>query len=240
MTGLIYKEWKQNRWFILSMILCGSFPLMVCLFFSGQIHDADNLSTCLMSSTVGAFLAAGALQMLVVGGDDRKLWGYFISSSPEGYRGFLRIKYEMVFAMEVLFLITIQYADALSCAAAADIGIEGTQEAEQLAESTAMILAFVQILFRAIDIPFVYRFGAKKGSVIKMICFVSLVILLTGVCILKIDDLDIVSDRIMAALNGEQSSFLLPVVFLAVLAAYIVSWFVTCRLYLKGVEQYDK
>ena len=39
MTGLVYKEWKQNRWYILSMILCGFAPLLVLLLLHSEISD---------------------------------------------------------------------------------------------------------------------------------------------------------------------------------------------------------
>ncbi len=42
MTGLVYKEWKQNRWFILSMILCGALPL-VFLFEKDIIGDINTV-----------------------------------------------------------------------------------------------------------------------------------------------------------------------------------------------------
>ena len=120
MTGLVYKEWKQNRWFILSMILCGFAPLFVLLLMHGEISNIGN-APLRIGGLIAGFLVSGALQMLVLRGDDRKLWGYWITATPEGYKGFLRLKYEMIFAMIVLFLFTLQCVDRGYCAAAADM-----------------------------------------------------------------------------------------------------------------------
>ena len=84
MTGLVYKEWKQNRWFILSMILCGFAPLFVLLLMHGEISNIGN-APLRIGGLIAGFLVAGALQMLVLRGDDRKLWGYWITATPEGY-----------------------------------------------------------------------------------------------------------------------------------------------------------
>ena len=74
MTGLVYKEWKQNRWYILSMILCGFAPLLVLLLLHSEISDIGE-TPLLIGGLIAGFLVAGALQMLVLRGDDRKLWG---------------------------------------------------------------------------------------------------------------------------------------------------------------------
>ncbi|MBR1382897.1 MAG: ABC-2 transporter permease, partial [Ruminococcus sp.] len=169
MTGLVYKEWKQNRWFILSMILCGFAPLIVMLLLRREISSASD-TALRIGGLIAGFLIAGALQMLVLRGDDRKLWGYWITATPDGYRGFLRVKYEMIFAMIVLLLFTLQCVDRGYCAVAADMGKTDIAEVSGI----AVLLCFVQILLRAIDIPFVYRFGSKKGSFVKLICLIVL------------------------------------------------------------------
>ena len=234
MTGLVCKEWKQNRWFILAMILCGFAPLLVLLLMRGEIPDAGD-TALRIGGMIAGFLAAGALQMLVLRGDDRKLWGYWITASADGYKGFLRVKYEMIFAMIVLFLFTLQCVDRGYCAAAADTGMTGVGEISGI----AVLLCFVQILLRAIDIPFVYRFGSKKGSLIKLICLIVLVIVMLALLILNAERFDTIIEmgkKVFSALN---SSLILSVGLVVCLSLYFLSYRITCRLYLKGVEQYD-
>ena len=234
MTGLVYKEWKQNRWFILSMILCGFAPLLVLLLLRGEIPNADH-TALRIGGLIAGFLAAGALQMMVLRGDDRKLWGYWITASADGYKGFLRVKYEMIFGMIVLFLFSLQFVDMGYCAVAADMGMTDAGSISDI----AVLLGFVQILVRATDIPFTYRFGSKKGGFIKLICTVTLAILLCIVLILNVDNMNKIMDMEKTIFNEHTSSLILSLGLVVCLAMYYLSYRITCRLYLKGVEQYD-
>ena len=143
MTGLVYKEWKQNRWFILSMILCGFAPLLVLLLLHGVIPKADNIELRI-GGLIAGLLAAGALQLLVLHGDDRKLWGYWITSTSDGYKGFLRVKYEIIFAMIVLFLFSLQFVDMGYCAIGIRSDLENLQRALALPEFPQKILEQLQ------------------------------------------------------------------------------------------------
>ena len=234
MTGLVYKEWKQNRWYILSMIVCGFAPLLVLLLLHSEISDIGE-TPLLIGGLIAGFLAAGALQMLVLRGDDRKLWGYWIAATPDGYKGFLRVKYEMIFGMIVLLMFSVQFLDMGYCAVAADME---KADAVQIS-GIALPLCFVQILLRAIDIPFVYRFGSKKGSFIKMICLVTVAIILLTFLILNAERFDMIIESCKKVINVQNGSLLLSVGLVVCLALYYLSYRITCRLYLKGVEQYD-
>ena len=234
MTGLVYKEWKQNRWYILSMIPCGFAPVIALLLMHSEISDIGD-APIRIGGLIAGFLAAGTLQMLVLRGDDRKLWGYWITATADGYKGFLRVKYEMIFGMIVLFMFSVQLVDMCCIAVAADMG---TADAMQIS-SIALPLCFVQILLRAFDIPFVYRFGSKKGSFVKLICLISLTIFLLAVLFLNAKSFDKIMELCKKVINVQNSSLLLSVGFVVCLALYYLSYRITCRVYLKGVEQYD-
>ncbi len=233
MTGLVYKEWKQNRWFILSMIFCGFAPLLVLLLLRGEIPGADH-TALRIGGLIAGFLAAGALQMMVLRGDDRKLWGYWITASADGYKGFLRVKYEMIFGMIVLFLFSLQFVDMGYCAVAADMGMTDAGSISDI----ALLLGFVQILVRATDIPFTYRFGSKKGSFIKLICMVTLAIILGAVLIFSAEHIEHIIET-ARDLFSQNSSLILSLGLVVCLGLYYLSYRITCKLYLKGVEQYD-
>ena len=234
MTGLVYKEWKQNRWFILSMIPCGFAPLLALLLLREQITSVDNIALRI-GGLIAGFLAAGALQMLVLCGDDRKLWGYWITATPDGYKGFLRVKYEMIFGMIVLLMFSVQFGDMGYCAVAADMEKANAVQISGI----ALPLCFVQIFLRAIDIPFVYRFGSKKGSFVKLICLIVLVIIMLAFLILNVEHSDNIIESCKKVINVQNSSLLLSIGLVVCPALYYLSYRITCRLYLKGVEQYD-
>ena len=234
MTGLAYKEWKQNRWFILSMILCGFAPLIALLIMRSEIANIGDVPIRI-GGLIAGFLAAGALQMLVLRGDDCKLWGYWITASADGYKGFLRVKYEMIFGMIVLLMFSVQFGDIGYSAVAADMG---NADAMQIS-GIALPLCFVQILLRAIDIPFVYRFGSKKGSFVKLICLILFVIILLAFLILNTERSETIIESCKKVINVENSSLIVSVGLVVCLTLYYFSYRITCRLYLKGVEQYD-
>lgn len=141
----------------------------------------------------------------------------------------------MIFGMIVLFLFSLQCVDRGYCAVAADMGITEIDEVSGI----AVPLCFVQILSRAIDIPFVYRFGSKKGSFIKLICMVILAILICAVLVLNVDNMDRITEMVRKVFNENNSSLILSLGLIVCLALYYLSYRITCRLYLKGVEQYD-
>ena len=232
MTGLVYKEWKQNCWFILSMILCGATPLLF-LLEKDIIGDINATRTFGMAS---AFLIAGGLQTMVLIGDDRKMWGYWITASADGYKGFLRVKYEMVLGMVVLFMFSLQMFDALICAAAADIGITEIRDLSNI----SVPLIFAQLLLRAIDIPFTLRYGNKKGTLIKLIYSLVFTIIISAMILTNFCDFSVVLFETGEKLfSGDNLSLVFGVFTVSVLVIYYLSYRISCSIYLKGVEQYD-
>ena len=232
MTGLVYKEWKQNCWFILSMILCGAAPLLFLL----EKDIIGDINTTRTFGMVSAFLIAGGLQTMVLRGDDRKLWGYWITASADGYKGFLRVKYEMVFGMVVLFMFSLQMFDALICAAAADIGITEIRDLSNI----SVPLIFAQLLLRAIDIPFTLRYGNKKGTLIKLIYSLVFTIIISAMILTNFCNFSVVMFETGEKLfSGDNLSLVFGVFTVSVLVIYYLSYRISCSIYLKGVEQYD-
>lgn len=237
MTGLVYKEWKQNRFFILLMIGCGLLPFIIMLNNREIITNAEEMGRFRTLCIVIAFLAAGGIQTMVLKGDDRKIWGYWVTATPDGYRGFIRVKYEMVFAMIVLFLTSLQLFNGLLCAAAAGKGWVLTGSIS----TVAVPLVFLQIILRAIDIPFTLRYGNKKGAVIKLIYSLAFVILISILILTNFCNFSIVLFGFGEKLFAEGSvSLALGILSVLALAAYYISYRISCLIYLKGVEQYDR
>ena len=237
MMGLVYKEWRQNRFFILLMIFCALLPFMMMLYNKDMVTNAEEASNFRILCTVIAFLGAGGIQTMVLQGDDRKIWGYWITATPDGYCGFIRVKYEMVFAMTVLFVTCLQMFDGLFCAAAADMGWEMTGSMSAF----AVPLAFLQIILRATDIPFTLRYGNKKGSIIKLIYSILFVIIISVLILTNAGNFSVILFESGEKLfNEDNVSLALGILCVVALAAYYISYRISCRVYLKGVEQYDK
>ena len=243
MTGLIYKEWRQNRLYIILTAVCGVaagfIPIpMILLDGKGLQPLLEEHGTIVRAvALLLGFLGAGALQNLAVRGDDRKAWSVFIASSPELAEGFLRIKYEMLFAMSVVTMSACLFFEQLLGAIVFDVtgkeltGISGVY----------MILVFLQLLLRAIDLPFIIRFGDKRGGMIKIITIVLLFIALTVVIMINPGDMAVkLANWIESSFDGDIVQFVIGVFPFAAIGAYFLSYRISCRIYMKGAEQYDK
>ena len=245
MTGLIYKEWRQNRLYIILTAVCGVLAVLVPVPMAMLNNISEGLlplagEQCTVVRVVGlllGFLGTGALQNLAVRGDDRKAWSVFIASSPEGTDGFLRIKYEMIFAMSVLTVAFCLLSEQLLGAVVFDV----TGKELPSLSGVYMTMVFLQLLLRAIDLPFIIRFGDKRGGMIKMIAIVLLFIALTVVIMINPGDIVVkLANWIENGFDGDIVPFVIGVFPFAAIGAYFLSYRISCRIYMKGAEQYDK
>ena len=252
MTGLVYKELKQNGLLLLGVIMIPAliaFPLCAWIIKDAVIDSAAEYSKTALMDTIKneqyvgvwltflciAFIFAGIFQSMVFRGDDRKVWASFIASTSAGVKGYIRIKYELTLVMMLITLFSVQLGElimTLICAA---------HNVEWLGLSAAMIwLSYIQIILRAADIPFTIRFGMKNGSIIKssMLVVIALVLLIVYAVFGEkmIDSLVLKDIKSMSGLV----QILLSVVPVIALALYYLSYRLSCRIYMKGVQQYDK
>ena len=243
MTGLIYKEWRQNRLYIILTAVCGAAAVFIPipLILPGgdglQALAGERGMIVRVVALLLGFLGVGALQSLALRGDERKGWGVFIASSPETEKGFLRIKYEMIFAMSVVTMSACLFFEQLLGAIVFDVtGKELTD-----ISGVYMTLVFLQLLLRAIDLPFIIRFGDKRGGMIKMIAIVLLFIALTVVIMINPDDMVVkLANWIESGFDGDIVPFVIGIFPFAAIGAYFLSYRISCRIYMKGAEQYDK
>ena len=107
-----------------------------------------------------------------------------------------------------------------------------------------IIVFFMLILMNSFSIPMMLRFGEKKGGIINTIIILCLAI--AAILILSLVPMEI-QDKIFAWLaNFLTNDFtdltvllmgLFPVVSMG---AYILSYKVSCKIFMKGVNEYDK
>ena len=242
MTGLIYKEWRQNRLYIILTAVCGMAAILVPMLIT--LPDGSGLQPLIggqgtvmrvMGLLLG-FLGAGTFQNLTLKGDGRKAWGLFIASSPETARGFLRVKYEMIFAMSVLVTSVCLLLDQLLGA----VVFDATGQPLPDISGVYLALAFLQLFLRAIDLPFIFRFGDKRGGFIKMTAVVLLFIAAAVVIMINPGDIGVkLANGIKNGFDGDIALLAACLFPFAAIAAYFLSYRLSCRIYMKGVERYD-
>lgn len=240
MTGLLYKEFRQNR----SMLLvgCGIALVLLIMPIKAVIEEPDStilLFKILFSAAV--FFLTGAVQQIFFQSDEQKKWAYFVSATPKSVEGMLWTKYTAVFMTSGICFIYCFITDCALCIFAED---------SMVAQITVQLI-YIQIFLRAIEIPFWVRFGTKKGSMVK--AFFVLVIIFAVILYLLFGDLSIFSseksfaDSVYEMLSDFMEGNVPDWVFLvqgifpfAAAALYYFSYKISCKLYLKGVEEFDK
>ena len=252
MTGFAYKEFKQNLMMLIGMLIFPALTSFVfCAWFINGIgipsEDGETVKMSLMESIrqrqgqgmwllflcIG-FVMAGFLQGTEFNTDEKKSFAYFVTSTPEGVRGYIRTKYELVFVMMMLTLFSVQLGDWVMTLVCAAYGVEWFSLAEPM-----IMLSFLQMLLRAIEIPFTIRFGVKNGSTIKMIMLVIMVIaflIVLAVFTDYIGELFVSGTEKLSTL----AKILLALFPVIAVGLYYLSYRLSVKLYLKGVERYDK
>ena len=252
-TGFLYKELKQNRLFI---ILTALIPFILLVFnymilyvtaatdenkpaFSDVLTDSENTIVRFLMIAVGAYVASSMFAG-IFGGDDRKLYAYFTVSTPQGVRGSLYYKYVLAFAMNGLFMVSSIFAGSIY-----DTLYYAITGKENTSLNTLYIAIFFLLLtICAWDIPFMIRFGQKKGSYIKT----ALMLGISTILVVTFDYLpDPIKDEVMklfsAVMGGEISdNMMLGISFVPILcaAAFYLSYKFSCKLFMRGVDGYDK
>ncbi|MBQ8959941.1 MAG: ABC-2 transporter permease [Ruminococcus sp.] len=191
------------------------------------------------------FLISGMIQSNVFRGDETKKWGYFTASHPKGVKGQVYYKYLTVFLMILMgSALCYVFGGAFSHLAYAMYSVDMTD-----LTTVYMIMFFVQLILRAIELPFYFRFGSQRGGMVKMLIFLGAFIvvgiyLLFGPLPKNFDDgLYKVFDFVTGLQTGKSSDTLIlgmGIFQLMAVIAYLVSYKISCRLFMKGVEQYDK
>lgn len=240
MTGLIYKEYKQNKLLLISVVLIPFVVYMIpflLMFGMADKGSNDNNQILFTLMIFVGYIALAVIQSLAFRGDDTKKWGYFIASNPEGIKGYLYTKYMMVLGMGLFFSFFMAVAEMVS-----EVIYESVYHRSLLPMSSLyMILFLVQLIFAAIDIPFIVRFGVKMGSIIKTVVIMSFVLIFTVAFVISPAAVVNAFDSIGKIFSGEISGLVFTNMFpyLSFVLFYL-SYKISCMIYMKGVENYAK
>lgn len=240
MTGFVYKEYKQNRPLLISTVLIPFAVYMIpffLMFGEAETEHSENDQVLFILTAYVGYIALAMIQSLAFRGDDTKKWGYFIASSPEGIKGYLYTKYMMVLGMGLFFLFFMAVAGMVS----GTIYESVYHESVLFINLPYMILFPAQLIFAAIDIPFIVRFGVKMGSIIKTVAVISFVLAFTVAFVISPAAVVNTFDSIGKIVSGESSGLVFTSIFpyLSFVLFYL-SYKITCMIYMKGVENYAK
>ncbi len=251
MLGLLYKDFCVAKKTFL-FLGAGALVLSVLLFLpwgkmlagqelAGGIAYAELMAYVHMPMFVYIFLfiMVSGVQTGLFVHDERRVWSNFIAASPIGYKGQVLSKYFITLTLSFAVVVWGFVCDNICMLTS---GYYGS------ASGIYTTIFYIQIILQAIEYPFIIRFGQKHGNTIKVLLFAAfgfcgIVYLLFG----KLPEnfsIDSVFDYIMRLMMKET---VLPTVLLGALAVlpyvsavlFYLSYKLSCRWYLKGVETYD-
>lgn len=251
-SGLFYKELRQNR---LVLILAALAPIILTAFpfcftaigaAAGSVGvdeifetAADPLVRMLMFVT--GFFIVCALMSEAFHGDDKKLWAYFIVSTPQGTKGYLYRKYGIVLMINLIYMVSGIFADELL--ATVNYFVTGKELTVSIS-SFYLIGVFLSMFVIALDIPFTVRYGLKKGSMVKMTALLSICAAAVVTFTLLPDKKKLAAVELITSLfNGNVYDLLMLILSLfpyLAFAAFLFSYKISCGMFMKGVNDYDK
>lgn len=257
MNGLLYKNLYQNRLFIIISTVAPSAILILMMFFASADEEktpsvqsffqglADSGIILRIFSLIIGYMIAEACSFMIISCDEIKKWAFFSVTTPTGIKGQLYVKYVIIFMMCGLTMMCTYMTDLFLCSVTEMI----TDKKMQNITSLLVAMFYIQIFMKAVDLPFAVRFGTHKGSSVKMamilgIFLIFIIYLLFGPLPADFDSLMESIYKFIENLNSGDIPEWLFIIFgifpVISTGGYIASYLISCRLYLKGVESYDK
>lgn len=244
MKGYLYKELRQNRLFlILTAILavCVIFLPIILIMISEKVIGREVFLIFAQSGiilrvliSVLGFIGAYAIQSFTLKGDDKKLWGYFVASNPKGIKGFIFTKYAFIFSLGLIYFSLCAGCDLILVFITRFIGGAIIPHMSGI----YFEFFFFQILCCALDIPFTLRFGEKMGNNIKITILTVLAII--SIIVIVFNPTGLADKGADFLLNGEIPSFIKWICPVVSIIGYVISYLISCKLYIKGVDKYYK
>ena len=256
MQGTVYKELVQNRFFL----LCGLFlpPLVYAAavlmglimkagagfswtdFLSGFLADGV-LFRIVLVVLVAAYFGMRLMSAGVFSQDESKRKSVMMAAVPDGTARQIYGKYVVVFMTYALFYVSAFFTDSFFCW----IVFRVTGETTLNMNSLLVLMLFVQMFLRSVDMPFLVRFGSKYGKYVLILFYIlaAIVLLITILYVPAFENMiEVIWDWCIRLMNGEleeEALFIVSLLPPVSIAAYVISYRISCRLWLKGVANYE-
>ena len=256
MQGTVYKELVQNRFFL----LCGLFlpPLVYAVtvmmglimkvgagfswegFFTEFLADGA-FFRIVLAVLLAAYFGMRLMSAGVFSQDESKRKSVMMAAVPDGTARQIYGKYVVMFMTYALFYVSGVFTDSFFCW----IVFRVTGETTLHMNSLLLLMLFVQMFLRSVDVPFLVRFGSKYGKYVLILSYILILfaVLLTFMYVPAFENMiEGIRDWCIRLMNGEleeEAQFIVSAFPVAAIAAYMISYRISCRLWLKGVANYE-
>ncbi len=248
MIGIMYKDFCIIKKTLLS-------NLLVILFMSAwhfipwiKVMDGTESSKNIgygiafflvpMLSHIMNTIVIGSIGTDIIIHDENKYYSAFISSTPLSYRGQVLCKYYEILLLSFFIVIWGCVLDTIISL------VNGVSGSSMIIYVT---LFFFSIALKAVETPFLIRYGVSSGRVVKIIVMISIVyVFLIYLLFGPLPDLssDSVFDHIINWFMKEKNlshftSGVVAVLPYLVMTMFYISYKISCRWYQEGVNAYD-
>lgn len=244
--GWLYKELKQNR---LTIVFTALVPLIVfivilVIFSLMYIIKKESLEVVKITAirlgviALSWFIVSNLITNVFTG-DDKKLIAYFTHTTPNGVKKYMYHKFILYFALDGLLLFSLYIIDSVI----STMGYVFKGEEDDSLMNVFIFIFYFIIFSSCFDIPLAVRFGAKKSGIIKLILLVIISILVLLVGFMIPDEIrNKIFDKIYATFKGESDVgvIIMSIFPFIALTGYFISYKFSCKLFMKGVKEYDK
>lgn len=250
MYGFLYRDLRFMRVMLIASGVVYFYTILIPIFgalnwSAEELNDIMEYNLrCLLAYSMNMVLSY-FMQGELHKGDEKRLPVYFAIASPAGLNVYVKSKYISTllvpFAAMNICLLTDLTANAIL-----DLRSDVVQPPSFMGIYTSMFMLI--ILLSAIELPFMMRFGVKKGGNLKAGVFLAL-IAIVGIYFL-FGDISMFGSWedfiqfLIDVMNGKRGgSTLAAISALSPLVTgmlYFLSYKLSCKLYLKGVEQLDQ
>lgn len=241
MIGMLYKDIRTNR-SILFLIFGVAIFLNAMSFVAITMDDEESMSrmpmflfgyTALFAACT--FMIVGAFALNFIQADERKKWGYYVSSLPGGIAKQVIEKYVFI-ACSLMFAFGMLWG----------LNFIHRKLIDDVPDNFGLLVALLgfSLIMRSIELPCVTAFGTKVGTQIKggMMAVIVLALVIYGL----FGDLSWIGsekdfwDSFFKLLSNFSFKGL-GVKLLAVGAPmYCISCFISTKVYLMGVDRLEK
>lgn len=239
MFGAMYKDFivLKIHFRVIIPIISFVFLWMIALplLTSGEKLEDWELGLVFVLSSIIIFFVLLMLGQAIIESDERKKWLFFISSAPDGIKTQVGSKYLINFLITTCVFNLLTVIGSLN-SAIYDVDIT-------IFQTLGFQFAWLQLLIYAIETPFVLAFGSKTGNYIRMliIALFSLGFIIYGL----FGDLSIFGSPVeffmwLKNFLSDSSSYFLLLTPPAILCLYYISYRISCAVYLKGGDSFDK
>lgn len=254
MSGLIRKDFYLCRKTLISfyLYLFATVGTTLILQFATGLTESDPQASPVILAVVCAcisFVMANELQRAFLYTDERRVWNHYSASLPEGARGVVASKYTEVFILGFISFVICHILE-LACSFATGSTISFSM--------VYLRLLFFGLFLMSVEMPLGFAFGMKYAAAARILISVLLFLIASiwllfgdiewlmgseGIYQSIVGMVEHLSDENMAKLFETMSAKWIiadALIMHLMVFLYYISYRISCAVYTKGAEHYDK